>query len=223
MINVNNGQQLEDLFDNNQGDDISYDDDEHGDLSLPDINNIDKEIEDEVNLSGSTDDDIDNGKIPDGPEVQEGVETESQNGQSDVSAPNECASNTFLPNYLNCTSFLFCDNGLQKIVNCPPNMWFDPNYKGETLCNYPEVVCAADQTVCNCAVEYPPLPPDPLIEYDLSCLIDNRFHMKGSSVDCGRYFICFNENIFRLECRNGFHYNPRTEMCDYPELVNCKV
>lgn len=158
---------------------------------------------------------IGNAEIP----VLDGSET----GSIDPNQPQQCVTGIYLPSSLNCSSFLVCDEGKLKDVNCPPLMWFDPNYKGDTLCNYPEVVCAADNNVCDCSVEYPPLPPDPLIESDVSCLADNRFHMSGSKVNCGRYFICYNDNVYRQECRSGFHYNAKTEMCDYPELVNCKV
>lgn len=202
--------QLEDLFDA-----LGNADESHKDLSLPNLesnevsNNIDQEKEENISIE----------TIPDSTEVLEGVETED-NGPNKQP---QCVAEIYLPNSVNCSSFLYCDNGRLKDVNCPPNMWFDPNYKEERICNYPEVVCAVDQTICDCSEEYPPLPPDPLLELDITCLADNRFHLKGSSIDCGRYFICYNENVFRLECRNGFHYNPRTEMCDYPELVNCKV
>lgn len=151
--------------------------------------------------------------------ILEGNETTTEN----TTIVNQCRSGVFIPNGLNCSTFLACDHGRLTEANCPPNMWFDPNFHGDTLCNYPEVVCAANNSVCNCAVEYPPLEPDPLIEIGVQCLKDNRFHLSGSNVDCGRYFICYNENVFRMECRPGFHYNHQTEMCDYPELVNCKV
>lgn len=153
--------------------------------------------------------------------ILEGNETNSE--ESTVVDSNQCTPGAFLPNPLNCSAFFHCDHGRLTAANCPPHMWFDPNFQNVTICNHPEVVCAADNSVCNCATEYPPLAPDPLIESSVQCLKDNRFHLSASNVDCGRYFICYNEHVFRMECRAGFHYNHQTEMCDYPELVNCKV
>lgn len=130
-------------------------------------------------------------------------------------------SKVFLPNTKNCSLFYDCTN--KEGSSCPHGMWFDPNYIGDTFCQFPEVICAADNDICDCAEKYPPLPPDPLIENSVSCLKDNRFHLFSSKVDCGRYFICHNEMKYRMECRQGLHYNSKTEMCDYPEVVNCRV
>lgn len=138
-------------------------------------------------------------------------------------SPAICTDGSYVANSENCSTFFACENGGLKEARCPPHMWFDPNYKGNTLCNHPEVICAADNGVCDCAQKYPPLKPDPLMEPSITCLMDNRFHLRTSNVECGRYFVCFNEKVFRMECRPGFHFNPKAGMCDYPELVNCRV
>lgn len=134
-----------------------------------------------------------------------------------------CESGTYQPSATNCSVFQACTQGTFTEVTCPSDMWFDPRHKDNVLCNYPEVVCAADNSVCDCAAKYPPLPPDLLIEPEVKCLADNRFHFAASRVECSRYFVCFNEHVHRLECRAGFQYNPRTEACDYPEIVNCQL
>jgi len=127
----------------------------------------------------------------------------------------------FVPNRANCSAFYDCTN--KQGSSCPIGMWFDPNYTEDTLCQYPEVICAADNNICDCSESYPPLPLDPLIESQVTCLRDNRFHLFASTRSCGRYFICHNEMSYRMECRSGFHYNSKTEMCDYPEVVNCRI
>lgn len=121
----------------------------------------------------------------------------------------------------NCSLFYDCNT--KEDSYCPTGMWFDPNYSGDTLCQSPEVVCASDNTICDCAEKYPPPPLDPLIEDSVACLKDNRFHLTASKTNCGRFFICHNEMAYRMECRQGFHYNEKTKMCDYPEVVNCRV
>lgn len=135
----------------------------------------------------------------------------------------KCQHGVNKPSSTNCSTFLVCNEGVETEGFCPPDFWYDPNHKGDMLCNHPEIVCATDNSVCDCAAQYPLLAPDPLIEQDVTCLADNRFHFSSSRVDCGRYFVCFNGNVRRMECKSGFQFDPKTESCDYPELVNCKV
>lgn len=134
-----------------------------------------------------------------------------------------CTSGTYLPSAKDCSTFLACQQGELTEVQCPTDMWFDPRHQENVLCNHPQVVCAADSSVCECMTQYPPLPPDPLIEPGVTCLVDNRFHFTASQLECSRYFVCLNDIVKRLECRPGLQYNPETELCDYPELVNCQV
>lgn len=137
--------------------------------------------------------------------------------------PEKCQHGVNKPSLTNCSTFIICNEGVETEGFCPHNFWFDPNHKGDMLCNHPEIVCAADNSICDCASQYPVVDDDPLIEQDVSCLEDNRFHFSRSKVDCGRYFVCFNDNVRRMECKSGFQFDPKTETCDYPELVNCKV
>lgn len=137
---------------------------------------------------------------------------------------NICTGKTgYIPHETNCSLFYSCQNSYPIDGSCPQSMWFDPNHNGVALCNFPEVVCASDNRVCKCAVEYPPLPPDPLIESWVSCLRDNRFHFMASKVDCGRYFVCYNERVSRLECKDGLQFNDETQQCDDSHKVKCKV
>lgn len=143
--------------------------------------------------------------------------------QTVTTAGQSCVTGSYHPSSSNCSAFHVCRRGRLTEVACPSDMWFDPRHKDDVLCNYPEVVCAADNSVCDCAEKYPPLPPDPLVESAVTCLADQRFHFTASQVECGRYFVCFNEHVRRLECREGLQFNPETERCDYPEIVNCQV
>jgi len=154
---------------------------------------------------------------------EEQVDEEEVEGNPEITNPTDICdgTKTFVSNTRNCSLFYDCIN--QKGSYCPMGMWFDPNYIGDTLCQYPEVICAADNNICDCAEQYPPPPPDPLMESSVACLKDNRFHLIPSQASCGRYFICHNEMKYRMECRQGLHYNAKTEMCDYPEVVNCRI
>ncbi len=182
-----------------------------------DHNNFHQEQIEEL---GDGDDDDEELHITDSVPEDVGVD-----GSLEVNFPSELCdvegSKVFLPITKNCSQFFDCTN--KEGSYCPQGMWFDPNYEGDTFCQFPEVICAADNNICDCAEKYPPPPPDPLIEQSVSCLNDNRFHLYPSQVNCGRYFICHNDMKYRMECRQGLHYNSKTEMCDYPEVVNCRV
>lgn len=161
------------------------------------------------------------GEVPDsGAQSGEVITVE---GTPEQTADVSCVTGTYHPSGSSCSTFHVCRRGRLTEVSCPSDMWFDPRHKDDVLCNHPEVVCAADNSVCDCAEKYPPLPPDPLIESAVTCLADQRFHFTASQVECGRYFVCFNEKVRRLECREGLQFNPETEQCDYPEIVNCQV
>lgn len=149
----------------------------------------------------------------------DGVEGDQES--TDLADACDASVKPYSPNKENCQQFYDCTN--KESSSCPNGMWFDPNYIGDTLCQYPQVICAADNNICDCAEKYPPPPPDELMEDFVSCLKDNRFHLFPSQVSCGRYFICHNEMKHRMECRQGLHYNAKTKMCDYPEDANCRV
>lgn len=185
-------------------------------LNILTINDDPQEQYDELNHVQDVDDLLD--IVTDSVTDDVGVDGSLENNSPDKLCD---GSKIFLPNSENCSLFYDCNN--KEGSSCPHGMWFDPNYIGDTFCQFPEVICAADNNICDCAEKYPPLPPDPLVEKSVSCLKDNRFHLFSSQVNCGRYFICHNEMKYRMECRQGMHYNAKTEMCDYPEVVNCRV
>lgn len=157
------------------------------------------------------------------PASSDELATPDLTGESSDDNDQTCVTGTYSPSGSNCSAFHVCRRSRLTEVSCPSDMWFDPRHRDDVLCNYPEVVCAADNSVCDCADKYPPLPPDPLLEPGVTCRADQRFHFTASQVDCGRYFVCFDEHVRRLECREGMQYNPESEQCDYPEIVNCQV
>lgn len=146
----------------------------------------------------------------------------------------------YVANRENCNQFYICDsdeNGkkIATIGICPSRMWFDPIHSedNDIICIYPEVACTNDQidmyTYCNCKKLYPSgvlqvnTDIDKLTEFSMNCLVDNKFHIYASDVNCERYFVCYNGNIKRMQCKPGLHYNSKTEYCDHPTIANCGV
>lgn len=157
-----------------------------------------------------------------------------------------CTSNegSYIANRDNCNRFYVCEQEDERYVDplvgmCPPGMWFDPNHSdSEVLCVFPEVLCATDHTAayryCNCTDMHPLAATqvngiggeeleDPMIETSPECIVDNQLHFYPSTADCGRYFICYNEKVFRMQCKPGFHFNVDMGYCDTAEEAGCKV
>lgn len=150
----------------------------------------------------------------------------------------------YVEDRMNCNRFYACgeDSGQRRRLDpvagmCPPGMWFDPNHSdSEVLCVFPEVLCATNHTdayqYCNCSANYEAnavaqieydLARDPLIESSPICIVDNQLHLYASKRDCERYFVCYNERIFRMQCKPGMHFNAQRGYCDALEEANCEV
>lgn len=150
---------------------------------------------------------------------------------------------SFVANRENCNQFYVCDenneeNSEPSSGTCPPGMWFDPNHSdSEVLCVYPEVICVTNHTdvyrYCNCTQKYPALIvqvndmnskfDDPLLETSTQCVVDNQLYAYASEKDCERYFICYNEKVFRMQCKPGMHFNADEGYCDTPSEAQCDV
>lgn len=146
----------------------------------------------------------------------------------------------FVPNRNDCSQYFVCGTNEEAPIMgmCLHGMWFDPHHSdSEALCVFPEIICATDHTdayqYCNCTEHYPKTAKqpgeiinafdDPLIETSPLCIVDNKLHTYGSERDCERYFICYNEMVFRMQCKPGMHYNADHGFCDLPEKAECEV
>lgn len=152
-------------------------------------------------------------------------------------------SNRYVANRQNCNRFFVCGDGDRNeplMGMCPPGLWFDPNHTDdkEVLCVYPEVLCATDHTdayrYCNCTQHVPSfamqanelaadVEMDPLIETSTVCVVDNELHLYASKRDCERYFACYNQKVFRLQCKPGMHFNAVNGYCDTRYEARCEV
>lgn len=147
--------------------------------------------------------------------------------------------NAYVENRMDCNRFFVCaqddDQPPSKplVGVCPPGMWFDPYHSDdEVLCVFPEVLCATDHTdaysYCNCSATFAAhagsdADQDALIESSTECIVDNQLHLYESKRDCERYFACYNEKVFRMQCKPGMHFNVRKGYCDTPEATDCVV
>lgn len=51
-------------------------------------------------------------------------------------------------------------------------------------------------------------------------IIDNPVHL--AHPDCTKFFKCYNGVPIEQNCSAGLHWHTRADMCDWPELADCK-
>lgn len=110
-----------------------------------------------------------------------------------------------------CDRFYRC-SGISNVgpllIDCPPNMWFDPDIQE---CNFP------DAFVCHIYAD---------VEPGIECPSEeNPFKVQfiPSMIDCERYYICYHERPIAMRCLEGFYWNQARQMCDNPIDANCSV
>lgn len=143
-----------------------------------------------------------------------------------------------VPNRSNCNQFYICGGSKSEpmLGICPAGMWFDPEHTedDDIMCIEPEVACTNNQIdmfkYCKCGELFPSgikaasaKHKDALMETSPQCIVDNEFHMYASAIDCERYFICYNGNVKRMQCKPGLHFNAAHGYCDHPIAANCGV
>lgn len=143
-----------------------------------------------------------------------------------------------VPNRSNCNQFYICGGSkLGPMLGiCPAGMWFDPEHTedDDIVCIQPEVACTNNQIdmfkYCKCRELFPSgikaasaKNNDALMETSPQCIVDNEFHMYASAIDCERFFICYNGNVKRMQCKPGLHFNAANGYCDHPIAASCGV
>lgn len=154
-------------------------------------------------------------------------------------------SEMYVANRQDCNRFFVCGSGAGERTEpllgiCPSGLWFDPYHtdNNKVMCILPEVLCATDHTeayrYCNCSNIVPSfamqanelaadIEMDPLIETSIICIVDNELHLYASKRDCERYFVCYNQKVFRMQCKPGMHFNAVHGYCDTQYEAKCEV
>lgn len=129
--------------------------------------------------------------------------------------PNPCESmptDTFVPNPKGCKYMYHCRDGQSFEAFCPGDMWFNPD---SGICDYREnVVCHLDDAK---AAKNPK-------EFIVCPTKDSREpNFKASSVDCGRYYLCYHGKAIQRHCASDLQWNDDKKLCDMAKRVNCRV
>ncbi|XP_059622857.1 probable chitinase 10 [Phlebotomus argentipes] len=130
---------------------------------------------------------------------------------------------TFVPDPLACEP--------PRWAECPNDYWFNPE---TSVCDMQENVDCVHVTTEPPTTTTTPAPTttppttvwDPDIEAGIVCPSqDNPYRIifLPSSVDCGRYYICYHGRPHRFQCVSGMYWNSFWAQCDYPQNTYCEV
>lgn len=112
-----------------------------------------------------------------------------------------------LPHPDSCEKLIVCENEVPKEGPCPPGMIYDP-----------ELSCVFG----TCDEEVDPEIPDGEIKCPTGLPPTQLFYI-ASNTSCDAYYLCLNDQIFEMNCRDGLYWNPEIDKCDFPENVICNV
>lgn len=129
--------------------------------------------------------------------------------------PNPCEglpTDTFVPNSKGCKYMFHCRNGKPFEAFCPGELWFNPD---SGICDYrSNVDCHLDDAKPNNK-------PKELILCPLKDSKELKFI--ASSIDCRRYYICYQGKPVQQQCISDLHWNAEKKQCDHVEQANCRV
>lgn len=139
----------------------------------------------------------------------------SQAGKLAKNDPNPCEglpTDTFVPNPKGCKYMFHCRNGNPFEAFCPGEFWFNPD---SGICDFrSNVDCHLDDAKPNSK-------PNELILCPLKDTKEIKFI--ASSIDCGRFYICYHGKPIQQQCIGDLHWNDEKKKCDYEKQANCKV
>lgn len=114
----------------------------------------------------------------------------------------------YLKHEYDCAKFYKCAQGKRIPMICPyknndgSRLHFNP---GKQICDWP------DSKVCDDKWRGPKICPPNLRQ----CI--RIAHEK----DCDKFYLCDHGREMIVECAKGLHFNPATQMCDYPKSAGC--
>lgn len=128
----------------------------------------------------------------------------------------------FRPYPADCNLYIICMNGVGIVLQCPDELYFDPESE---LCDLPENVDCVAVTDSPPETEEPPTPP-PTEEPGCNdrCVLQSSIW--GGEVpdanDCSRFVNCMdNCKGATLTCPVGLYFNHLLSVCDLPERSEC--
>ncbi|XP_059477880.1 mucin-2-like [Neocloeon triangulifer] len=130
------------------------------------------------------------------------------------------------PHPFRCDSFCKCDWGKAVYFACPDGLHFNAE---KEVCDWPEAAGCADGGVtedpdCDLPTEGPGVIPPSNGCKNVTCPEDSNsglaIHLPNPD-DCGSFCKCDWGVPIYFDCPGGLHFNPKLEVCDWPENAGC--
>nr|CAH7717140.1 unnamed protein product [Callosobruchus chinensis] len=129
----------------------------------------------------------------------------------------------------NCTEFCECSNGVPYVRSCPAKLHWNPKLN---TCDFPEYAGCATRTTTP-APTTTSLAPETTTsksEEDIGtevCLKEGvvcygnepEYH---ATSDCSKFCQCAYGRPYLKVCKDGLHFNPKLNVCDWPENAGCE-
>uniref|UniRef100_A0A6P7FM87 Uncharacterized protein LOC114329323 n=1 Tax=Diabrotica virgifera virgifera TaxID=50390 RepID=A0A6P7FM87_DIAVI len=121
-----------------------------------------------------------------------------------------------------CAKFYQCSNGVPYVHNCSSGLHFNSKLN---VCDYPLEAGCEEITI-----DYPSSPPSDdngdknycLLKSFLCPPIDGSTSVYFPQQNCTKFCQCSNGVPYEHTCRDGLHFNPTLNVCDWPENAGCR-
>ncbi|XP_050359182.1 mucin-5AC-like isoform X25 [Nymphalis io] len=127
--------------------------------------------------------------------------------------PNECPSDfdvvLKLPHEIDCDKYYNCSDGIKILLNCPTGKYFDMKLQN---CDWSQNVDCANVGGERGGAGLLPN----------GCPADFHIHkLLPHETNCSKFYYCNFGNKIERECSGNLHFNPKLQVCDWPESAGC--
>lgn len=106
-------------------------------------------------------------------------------------------------NWLNCDQYTQCINGMHRILNCPPGLWW---HQATQSCQFPGS--------SDCPQREP---------LSLPCAADRTYVSYDPWVGCHGYIFCLNGVARVVDCHHGFTFDEVSHRCQPSNIASCPM
>ncbi|KFM79839.1 Peritrophin-1, partial [Stegodyphus mimosarum] len=121
----------------------------------------------------------------------------------------------FLPHPTNCRKFFICDSGIPHPKTCTSSLHFNPKV---SACDFPaNSGCDSNDFVT------PKKKDNKETGLNVDCPSESKNYpvLLPHETDCEKFYICSGGIPHLSRCQLGTHFNPKLQVCDFPNRAQC--